>query len=1044
MAKLRHVLLFLFCLLFFNNESHALTISSDTQLNLGILASGSSLTINLTASDYVAANTSQLRWTINNSGINSGLKLSKSNGNSVTLSSTKLNKPGNSNGVFGVTVVVMDSDRTTRYLTFSGTLMEAPVIKTKKLSSATAGKKYNARLELSSGTLPVDLNLSGDIPSGFTLTEETSGTKRYFSITGTTEQAGEFPLIFSASNQAGSVSQDYVLTVEAVKPKVKFPSKFQKKYTVTLNKDLSIDLSRLEISGTQPISIDIDDASKTAGLYYDSESKCIFGKFTAIPKNEKHSVVVNVRNKYTEKTNKNVSFGITLLVKSPPFGLPESNSPESSSIVPYYATVGQKYKSKLTAQGGSKTIKWTWEFIEAGKINGYFVDDDNETTTDITRTEIKSLGKGRYSCNGLTFADNGAITGKALDTCTITFRAVAYNDVGEISSDVLTIECGEAPVLKPRNKQNIVVATSNDVAFCLNDYFNCHLPYDVVKTSSDGYTPKIYPLTEWKENGTNNLPADLNIISIDESGIINGYIRGTISPNVKAGKYKINIIAQNVYGSSKNSLTLEVKEYPEIDPNKKLEVSGDKSPLIAYLGKAYKLKLLTNTKKPYTWTLTHNGEVVTKSIGTSGLQWNASTATITGAKTGLTQGSYDITVTLSNDVGSDTKNYTLLIKPIPLEISSPNNFDSEGWLILKSATLGKNYKLQAKSKGGYGKITWAVQPVNLFEGPNLSNDFDIDIESFDYMPQGLKIDSSKGTLTIANNSIIEADVGTHKIKLIASDDLGQEVMKYSKITINGFKPKFRAKKYYGTVRIGTLSSCDMALTGCPLYDGRAKVTFTVDDNGKLGEDSIIASVGQIGFNITQEQYENLGKNSLKLSVTVTNDYGKDTATLEVTLNAQQNISQNRSPSAIKNNELEIVDEEIIEEIVDDIDEEIINDEESHENLKVINEQNIYSINETDSGFIAMNDYVVAAFLPLISVDVDGMYDLEVKLSNNTEAGKKLIWLACAVPSDSDDDIVEFSDVDGKEISVVPENRFINISVWLKKNKIYYPVIAVEK
>ena len=93
----------------------------------------------------------------------------------------------------------------------------------------------------------------------------------------------------------------------------------------------------------------------------------------------------------------------------------------------------------------------------------------------------------------------------------------------------------------------------------------------------------------------------------------------------------------------------------------------------------------------------------------------------------------------------------------------------------------------------------------------------------------------------------------------------------------------------------------------------------------------------------------------------------------------------------------------------------------------------------------LDGYKIAAALPEIFVTESGLYDLEVEIAHEIETGTELKWLACsqnAEPSE-DDEIAEFYDVDGAEISVVPENHKITVSAWLNENIIYEPLIIVK-
>ena len=90
------------------------------------------------------------------------------------------------------------------------------------------------------------------------------------------------------------------------------------------------------------------------------------------------------------------------------------------------------------------------------------------------------------------------------------------------------------------------------------------------------------------------------------------------------------------------------------------------------------------------------------------------------------------------------------------------------------------------------------------------------------------------------------------------------------------------------------------------------------------------------------------------------------------------------------------------------------------------------------------EYIVMAEIPEISVDVSGMYDFSLVLDGNANAGEKMVWLAnCEDPSE-DDRIAEFFDETGQEIECVPENRRVNVSVWLNAGRVYRPAVAVRR
>lgn len=101
--------------------------------------------------------------------------------------------------------------------------------------------------------------------------------------------------------------------------------------------------------------------------------------------------------------------------------------------------------------------------------------------------------------------------------------------------------------------------------------------------------------------------------------------------------------------------------------------------------------------------------------------------------------------------------------------------------------------------------------------------------------------------------------------------------------------------------------------------------------------------------------------------------------------------------------------------------------------------------------IEAQGYVIAAVLPEIEVDADGQYDFEVELDadEKVKAGAELVWFAFASKPTTDDEIVDFEDLEGNEIKVVPaiaeghEYPVVVAWPWLNEGTKYAPVIAVK-
>ena len=73
-----------------------------------------------------------------------------------------------------------------------------------------------------------------------------------------------------------------------------------------------------------------------------------------------------------------------------------------------------------------------------------------------------------------------------------------------------------------------------------------------------------------------------------------------------------------------------------------------------------------------------------------------------------------------------------------------------------------------------------------------------------------------------------------------------------------------------------------------------------------------------------------------------------------------------------------------------------------------------------------------------------MYDFSLELPDYVPEDSELVYAANSESPSDDDDIAEFFDDTGEEISAVPASRKIIISIWLNEGVIYKPVIVVKK
>ena len=104
----------------------------------------------------------------------------------------------------------------------------------------------------------------------------------------------------------------------------------------------------------------------------------------------------------------------------------------------------------------------------------------------------------------------------------------------------------------------------------------------------------------------------------------------------------------------------------------------------------------------------------------------------------------------------------------------------------------------------------------------------------------------------------------------------------------------------------------------------------------------------------------------------------------------------------------------------------------------------YSVLPDELTLANSGGYIVVAVLPEISVDVSGMHEFGIALSDDVPQGAELVYVANSDSPSDDDEIAEFFDAEGEPITAVPENRLITLSVWLNPHALYKPIIAIKR
>ena len=262
------------------------------------------------------------------------------------------------------------------------------------------------------------------------------------------------------------------------------------------------------------------------------------------------------------------------------------------------------------------------------------------------------------------------------------------------------------------------------------------------------------------------------------------------------------------------------------------------------------------------------------------------------------------------------------------------------------------------------------------------------------LPDGLSLNTSTGVISGTPASYKSSGF---KVKITASNGAGEK-SKSVKLKVKGTKPKITASLPSATQ--GQPYSVKLTATGSqPITWTATNLPAGLSVNGDMisGTTAVKAK-------------------SYKVKLTATNPVKsvKKNVTLKVIANT---VKQSLSEESYSN--------------------ENVMDTQPSSSLEYFSTQSKLPSGQFSGG------YIVVAELGTISADESGMYEFGIALSDDVPEGAELMYFANSDEPSDDDEIVEFYDDEGNEISVVPESRRITISIWLNKEVIYSPKVVIK-
>ena len=471
-------------------------------------------------------------------------------------------------------------------------------------------------------------------------------------------------------------------------------------------------------------------------------------------------------------------------------------------------------------------------------------------------------------------------------------------------------------------------------------------------------------------------------LEIDSSGKITG------TPQ-KAGSFNVKITAKNNSGEdTTDKIPMKIYMIPEIT-TKKLKDGTT--------GKAYSVKIAAKGD-PTSWDVSGLPDGLDLSIDSKGK------AVIAG--TPETMGKSSVKIAAENIAGSSDVTLSLTIKGTAPKIKAS----------MPKGTLGSEYT---------GTITaTGTKPLSIDYSILAADQTKHGISSLEELGLTFAADSSTGIAAITGTP--KYSVKGLPLQITAKNPVGSVTKKVS-LKISGTKPSFTEPSESSmTAAAGTAINMDF------VAEGSGKMTLSMKAVSGFTFTQTGETTGHLSGTVPS------GK-KVKISVTAKNADGKATKKFEIQVSGSGAVPADTGA---------LPDSEELSEQEDSA--EFSEEQAETESGRVIfgeaRDSGLKGLTQSELDVLEREGYVVAAVLPEMSADVSGIYDIDAEIYEEISAGAEMIWLAFPVDSkgSSDDEIAEFFDDDGREITGVPESRKVTVSVWLRAGVTYRPVIAVKQ
>jgi hypothetical protein len=628
---------------------------------------------------------------------------------------------------------------------------------------------------------------SGALPSGVTFTDNGNGTA---TLAGTTTQTGTYPISFTATNGVGSpATQSFTLTVNATAAitsaaSTTFTTGSAGSFTVQTTGSPTPSISK---SGALPSGVTFTDngngtatlagtpANGTGGTYpltitaTNGVGSPATQSFTltvhqapAITSGSSTTITENVPSSFTVISTGFPTPSVTE-VGALPSGITFVDNGDGTATLAGTADPGTAgtYPLAITASNGvgsDATQSFTLTVsaftappsITSGDATTFTTGSAGSFTVQTTGAPTPSLSETGTLPSGVSFVDVGDGTASLSGTPAAGTGGVyhltitASNGVGSDATQSFTLTVDQAPAITSVASKTMTTNVAGS--------------FTVTSTG--------FPTPALSESGA--LPSG---VTFTDNGDGTASLAGTPGPGT-SGTYPLTLTASNGVGSdATQSFTLTVKSPPAI-------TSGASTTFTEQTADSF---TVTSTGSP-TPALSESGALPS---GVTFTDNGDGTASLAGTPAAGTSGTYPLTITADNGVGSDaTQSFTLTVNAAPAITSA------------SSTTF-------TVSVAGSFTVTSSGSPT-----PALSES--------GALPSGVTFtDNGDGTATLAGTPANGTD-GTYPLTLTASNGVGSDATQSFTLTVNPFASAPSITSAASTTfTTGTAGSFTVQSTGTP-------------------------------------------------------------------------------------------------------------------------------------------------------------------------------------------------------------------------------------